>query len=201
MASIILVLVVSYCLWPELHNKRETTKSALASFVYLGSFAAHLGAQLWMTFVSGLALYFSLPRHTFGLCQEILFPKYFLLNTILSCATLIAFAKINKNFDDLRWIFQLAVLSLCVIIEMTIYFYLTPPLLALMRVKYQFEQKLGNGQEVGYQETFTGFRCPHYQQIHKSFRKVHIKCAIGNVIAICCTFMHLYYLSSKIEIR
>lgn len=112
--------------------------------------------------------------------------------------TLITFVKINANFADLLWTSQLLVLSICVIIEMIIYLYLTPSLLRLMRAKYQFEQKLGNGQEVGYQESFTGIRCPRYQQIHKSFRKIHIKVAIGNVIAICCTFMHLYYLSSKI---
>lgn len=167
-------------------------------FVYLASFAAHFGAQIWMTFVSGLALYFSLPRHTFGMCQEILFPKYFLLNTALSSMTLITFAKIDANFDDQQRVAQLLVLSLCVIIETAIYFYLTPTLLKLMRAKYQFEEKLGNGQEVGYQQTFHGFKCPRYQQIHKNFRKVHVKVAIGNIIAICCTCQHLYYLASKV---
>ena len=170
----------------------------LTTFIYLSSFATHFGAQIWMTFVSGLALYFSLPRHTFGKCQEVLFPKYFLLNTILSSATLITFAKMNSNVNDLRWIIQVIVLSLCVIIEMTIYLYLTPALLKYMKLKYQFEKNLGNGQEVGYQETVNGLRNHTYQEINKRFRKVHMKCAIGNVVAICCTSLHLYYMASKI---
>jgi hypothetical protein len=167
-------------------------------FIYLGSFAAHLGSQIWMTFVSGLALYFSLPRHTFGKCQEILFPKYFLQNTILSAATLITFTKINTNFNDLRGNVQVAILSLCVITEMTIYLYLTPSLLRLMRAKYQFEQKIGNGQEVGYQKSDDGLKNSSYKEINKSFRKVHMQCAMGNIFAICCTFMHLYYIASKV---
>lgn len=69
-----------------------------------------------------------------------------------------------------------------------------------MRAKYQFEEKLGNGKEIGYQKDFRGFKCPRYREIHGNFRTVHVKVAIGNVIAMCCSFMHLYYLASKISI-
>lgn len=204
LTSIILVLIISYNLWPEQYQDQELgnrkMRSPLTSFIYLSSFAAHFGAQLWMTFVSGLALYFSLPRHTFGLCQEVLFPKYFLINTLLSTMTLITFAKMHTNFNDLRWLTQLITLSICLIIEMTIFLYLTPSLLKLMRAKYQFEQKLGNGDEIGFQKTLPAFECPEYKEVHKKFRKVHMTCAMGNVIAICCTSMHLYYLASKINI-
>ncbi|KAG5682829.1 hypothetical protein PVAND_012153 [Polypedilum vanderplanki] len=205
LASIILVLFISFNVWPETYqdcqHAGEKLKSPLTSFIYLGSFAAHFGAQLWMTFVSGLALYFALPRHTFGICQEILFPKYFLINTLLSTMTLITFAKLHTNFNDLRWITQLMTLSICLFIEMIIFLYLTPSLLKLMRAKYQYELKLGNGDEIGYQRTLPSvIECPEYKEVHKKFRRVHFKCAMGNVVTICCTFMHLYYLASKITI-
>jgi hypothetical protein len=200
-----IVLLISYNLWPAPSESLERngqlrSKSQLISFIYLASFAAHFGAQMWMTFVSGLALYFSLPRHTFGMCQEVLFPKYFFINTLLSITTLITFTKIDTKFNDARWIVQLATLTLCLVLEMLIYFYLTPPLLKLMRAKYQFEQKLGNGQEIGYHKMLASFKCPQYKSIHNQFRKLHFKCAMGNVIAICCTFIHLHYLASKITI-
>jgi hypothetical protein len=83
---------------------------------------------------------------------------------------------------------------------MIISLYLTEPLLKLMRIKYQYEQKLGSGDEIGYQKALPTFDCPEYKEAHKSFRKVHFKCAIGNIISICCTSMHLYYLASKITI-
>lgn len=151
-----------------------------------------------MTFVSGLALYFSLPRHTFGKCQVILFPKYFLQNTALSTATLITFTKISRNFEDLRWSVQFVMLALCVLVEMIIYLYLTPALLKFMQLKYNFEQKVGNGQEIGYQESIDELKDSSYKEINKKFRKVHMQCAIGNIFAICCSFMHLYYIASKI---
>lgn len=200
-ASILIVLVISYSLWPELQNKHEGhSESASIKFFYFGSFAIHLGAQIWMTFVSGLALYFSLPRHTFGKCQQILFPKYFLMNTFLSGTTLVTFAKINANINDTRWLVQLMVLSICVIIEMTIYFYLTPAMIKLMEAKYKFERAAHIGQEIGYQQEVGGLNTSRYQQIHKKFRKIHMTVAIGNVIAIGCSFAHLYYLASKITI-
>lgn len=72
-------------------------QSPLWGVLYLGSFSAHLGAQIWMTFISGLSLYFALPRHTFGNIQQVLFPKYFLLNAVLSLITLIVFLKSNNS--------------------------------------------------------------------------------------------------------
>lgn len=199
LASILLVLFISYSVWPE-DGEKVKARCSLTTFIYLGSFAAHFGAQIWMTFVSGLALYFSLPRHTFGMCQEVLFPKYFLINTLLSTMTLITFTKMHTNFSDIRWTTQLLALTLCLVIEMVIFLYLTGPLLRLMRIKYQYEQKLGNGSEIGYQKALPAFDCPEYKEAHNKFRKIHIKCAVGNIIAICCTSMHLYYLASKITI-
>lgn len=206
----LIVLFISFNIFPEpksteldephLTTAARPSKSPMTIFMYLASFSIHFGAQIWMTFVSGLALYFSLPRHTFGMCQEVLFPKYFLLNTLLSVVTVVTFAKINANFNDFRWISQLAILSLCLIIEMVISFYLTPSLLRLMRAKYQYERELGNGQEVGYQKTLPAFSCEEYKKTHKNFRRVHMMCAMGNVVAICCTFAHLYYLATKISI-
>lgn len=206
LASMLIVLIVSFTILPESKNygdeeeQSSRLKSPLVTFLYLASFATHFGAQIWMTFVSGLALYFSLPRHTFGMCQEVLFPKYFLLNTLLSTMTVITFAKINANFNDFRWFTQFALLALCLVIEMTISFYLTPSLLQLMRAKYRYERELGNGQEVGYQKVLPAFNCDEYKRVHKRFRKVHMMCAMGNVIAICCTSAHLYYLATKISI-
>lgn len=75
----------------------ETQLSPVVTLIYLASFSAHFGAQIWMTFISGLALYFSLPRHTFGHVQKVLFPKYFLLNATLSLITLVVFLRSNNK--------------------------------------------------------------------------------------------------------
>lgn len=181
------------------NSSAQTSK--VANFVYLCSFSAHFGCQIWMTFVSGLALYFSLPRHTFGRCQEILFPKYFLLNAIFSCMTLITFAKFTSaKTPNLHRTLQVIAISLCALIEMIIYIYMTPTLLKYMRLKYQFEEHLGAGREVGHQEKFQGIDNPSYRLINKKFRSFHLKCAVGNIICSMISFFHLYYIASNIQI-
>lgn len=78
-------------------EKKTSSDSTIWSLLYLGAFSTHFGAQIWMTFVSGLALYFSMPRHTFGHIQKILFPKYFLLNSVLSLVTLYVFVRAHNS--------------------------------------------------------------------------------------------------------
>uniref|UniRef100_A0A336KQD8 CSON012503 protein n=1 Tax=Culicoides sonorensis TaxID=179676 RepID=A0A336KQD8_CULSO len=168
--------------------------------MYLGVFATHFGAQMWMTFVSGLSLYFNLPRHIFGQCQQILFPRYFTLNSILSIIALITFIKAH---DHQRWILssyvQVIVLTLCAVIELTVRLYLAPPMLKLLHQKYRLESYEGVGKEIGRFEDHSMLEknlC--YKEIHMKFRKYHTIIATGNILTVVCTFVHLHYLASKI---
>lgn len=97
-AHLITALSVLYIAYLSFPSKSQSPISPLWTLVYLISFSTHFGAQIWMTFVSGLALYFSLPRHIFGSVQVVLFPKYFLLNAILSLVNLAIFLR-TKNQD------------------------------------------------------------------------------------------------------
>lgn len=87
------VLTIAGLLLP---NDGPQNNSRLWTLLYLGSFSMHFGAQIWMTFISGLSLYFSIPRHTFGCVQIVLFPKYFLLNAVLSFITLTVFLRTHN---------------------------------------------------------------------------------------------------------
>lgn len=208
-AHVIAVSIVSFVLlavWPNLLENEEAAmnankrRSGLALITYLGAFATHFGAQIWMTFVSGLALYFALPRHTFGLCQQILFPKYFAMNSMLSILTLILFIKVIAGRWEFSSYVQVIALSTCAVIEVTVRLYLAPPLLRLMREKHKFEVTVGSGQEVGTLEPGDLVKCPHYQGIHKAFRRIHMTVAMGNMTVLVCTFLHLHYLASKISV-
>ncbi|KAL1493356.1 hypothetical protein ABEB36_011425 [Hypothenemus hampei] len=177
-----------------------TTLSPIWTLLYLGSFSAHFGAQIWMTFVSGLALYFSLPRHTFGSIQKVLFPKYFLLNATLSLVTLVIFLTVkNHELKTMEIGIQAIAMFLCFLIELVIFLYLTPPLLVLISIKIQIEKEAGVGLEVGKLEPGNLLKCPHYVKIHKAFRKIHMQVAIGNVVTMACTSLHLYYLACKLS--
>ncbi|XP_053948236.1 uncharacterized protein LOC128856852 isoform X1 [Anastrepha ludens] len=181
----------------EQHAQRHNTLAAIA---YLGAFATHFGAQIWMTFISGLSLYFSLPRHTFGQCQQILFPRYFALSSVLSISMLILFVKYFLNSWTVATMVQLTALATTALIELMIRLYLAPPMLRLMHEKYRIEGAIGSGREVGSLEQGDLINCPHYQRIHKTFRRIHMTIAMGNMTVLLATCLHLYFLASKIQI-
>lgn len=196
------VLVVAHLLIPKNSSTpiEQASSSPLWGLLYLGSFSMHLGAQIWMTFVSGLSLYFSIPRHTFGCVQKVLFPKYFLLNAVLSFITLTMFLKTNnKKMGNTQITTQAISMIVCFLIELIIRLYFTTPLLALITSKNQIEKDAGVGQEVGEFNPKKLLNNNDYMEIHKSFRKVHMTIAIGNVITMGCTMLHLFYLSQKIS--
>ncbi|XP_058127844.1 transmembrane protein 205 [Anopheles ziemanni] len=225
-SAIVLSLVV-VALWPNLIGSSASSKcaqsqqdlateqsSTLTQIAYLGSFAVHFGAQIWMTFVSGLALYFSLPRHTFGRIQEVLFPKYFTLGTSLSTVSLLGFVELRRTKQpelagrhlahwDTSDLVQIVALGATAALELFVRLYLAPPMLRLMHEKHRIEARADLGQEVG---QFDGVgngrleRSQHYKRTHKKFRQIHMTIAILNMITLSCTCVHLLYLATRIQI-
>lgn len=167
-------------------------------------------------------MYFSLPRHIFGLCQQVLFPKYYCLGSILSIFTLILFVKSNTESWGANSVLQTIALALCALTELgskflhkknfnlsiinynyflfTVRLYLAPPLLRLMKEKHQYEFKAGTGSEIGHLDQGGLKRCTSYQKIQKSFRRFHSLIAIGNIISLTCTCIHLQYLAQRITL-
>lgn len=92
---IVLIATIS-CVLFETPSEEEKRKSPFMHMIYFGSVSAHFGTQLWMTFVSGLSLYFNLPRCIFRTVQQILFPTYFSINSTLSFVSLLIFL-LNNN--------------------------------------------------------------------------------------------------------
>ncbi|XP_065364995.1 uncharacterized protein LOC135958059 [Calliphora vicina] len=172
----------------------------LALIAYLGAFSTHFGAQIWMTFVSGLSLYFSLPRHMFGQCQQILFPKYFAMNAALSITMLILYVKFFISTWTLPQCIQLGALALTGAIELLVRLYLAPPLLRLMHEKYKIEGTIGSGKEIGSLVQGDLIKCPHYQRIHKAFRRIHMTVAIGNMITMAASCLQLYNIAGQLQI-
>lgn len=184
---------------PTITTTGATNKLAL--FGYLSTFAIQFGAQMWMTFVSGLALYFSLQRHTFGQVQRVLFPKYFALNASLGVVKLFSFCKLLDGAERIGTasFVQIILIGLATLIEAGIYLHLVEPLLNLMVLKQKYERMVGSGEEVGYENQKQLKASPAYQKVHKAFRRTHMIVAMGNLTTVACTFAHLYYMVQKIE--
>ncbi|XP_015517342.2 transmembrane protein 205 [Neodiprion pinetum] len=195
------VLCVTSAMVPstERTNIAGQPHSRTASFIYLTSFVIHFGAQIWMTFVSGLTLYFALPRHSFGEVQRVLFPRYFSLNACLSLITLLIFVKHHPmNTWDTEIAIQVFGMSGAFFLELLIRLYLTPPLLRLIIQKNALERAAGVGTEIGRHNPGPLKHCPHYLIIHRAFRRVHVTIAMGNMVTMACTVLHLHYISSKL---
>lgn len=77
--------------------------------------------------------------------------------------------------------------------------YLAPPMLNLLHQKYRLEDREGVGKEVGRLEIHDMLtKNLTFSQIHREFRRYHTIIAIGNLLTVVCTFVHLHYLASKI---
>lgn len=91
-------------------------------------------------------------------------------------------------------------MSVCFLTQLVIRLYLTPPLLVLISEKNEIEKSVGVGLEVGKLDPGKLKNCQNYLKVHQKFRKIHMSIAIGNLIAMACTMLHLYYLSQKLTI-
>lgn len=197
--SIILVAILSAVCFPLERKQSNLLASRFTYLTYFTAFSLHVGSQFWMTFVSGLSLYFNLARHAFGDVQKILFPRYFTLNCTLSAVTAIQFARLYTfaQNNDFHTFLQLITLTLCFAVEFSIRVFLVPSVLELISSKTTIEKAAGIGQEIGHYELGPLLKCPHYMSLHRSFRKVHMYTAIGNIVAIMCSAFHLYFLAYK----
>lgn len=174
----------------------------LALFGYLSTFAIQFGSQMWMTFVSGLALYFSLPRHTFGQCQRVLFPKYFLMNATLGLVKLYSFCSMldDKERIGTAAFVQIVLIGGATLIEAGIYLHLVEPLLNLIDLKHKYELMVGSGQEVGFENLKALKAAPAYKKVHKAFRKTHSLIAMGNLATVACSVSHIYFMCQRIQL-
>lgn len=193
-----IAVIVSMSMMFSKPETKHRQQSSLLSFIYLSSFVIHFGSQIWMTFVSGLSLYFALPRHAFGEVQRVLFPRYFTINAILSLITILTFVKYPINNWNTEISVQIGTMIIAFLIELLVRLYLVPPMMHLMCHKIALERAAGIGKEVGRFSAGPLNDCPHYLRIHQSFRKLHMVIAIGNILTMACTVSHLYYISSKL---
>lgn len=156
--------------------------------LYVGAVATHFGAQIWMTLVSGIVLFFSLPRHEFGRVQTVLFPLYYAFNAGMSLIALLSYFKTQyiTKFENTSWI-QLALLLAVFSIEAYVRLWLVKPMLRAKHVKTQMEEATGGGQEVGRLVLGELAHCPRYLRVLKTFRTYHSTIATGTMLTLGCS--------------
>uniref|UniRef100_T1IS77 TMEM205-like domain-containing protein n=1 Tax=Strigamia maritima TaxID=126957 RepID=T1IS77_STRMM len=183
-AHLVVLLFVVY-FWSIITNDspKDLSSSPFLNLIYLASFAFHFGAQIWMTFVSGIILFLTVPRHTFGLVQEQLFPRYFLLNTALSFITVNTFLQRINIWAEQT---QMVLLCVCFFSELITWLYLVPPILSIL-------------QGTGGEDSKRANQCPLHGPLKKCFKRLHNVAAVANIIAIACNTLHLYHLANQLS--
>lgn len=192
------VCYLSFLLFPG-EVKKPQEPSALSNMIYLTTFATQFGAQFWMTFVSGIVLFFNLPRQVFGQVQRILFPKYFCMNACLGFVTLFLFLKHHPSYkSDSQLLAQTVSLAACFLVQLLTRLYIVPPMLVAMEARGALEARAGVGMEIGHHDPGRLRHCPYYNSLHRRFRSFHVACAGANVLAFACNVCHIYYLSQHL---
>lgn len=72
-------------------------------------------------------------------------------------------------------------------------------MIKLISKKTDLEEKAGIGMEVGIHKPGDLINDTNYIKVHKTFRKVHMTIAMGNMITLACSIFHLHYITGKIQ--
>nr|XP_045609471.1 transmembrane protein 205-like [Procambarus clarkii] len=196
--TIVAVVYLAFRLFPD-SRRHATEASTLTRLLYVASVSTVFGSQVWMTFVSGLALFFSVPRHVFAQVQQVLFPLYFLCNAALMLVAVVTYTQHHPtHLWDTHQVMQGAILVTCFLVNLGIRLYLAPVLTRLITVKIAIEREAGMGEEVASSKPGRLSHCPHYMRLHRAFRRTHMIIAIGNMVSMSATSLHLYYLATKL---
>lgn len=196
--TIVAVVSLAFRLCPD-SRRSPAESSTLTRLVYIATVSAVFGAEFWMTFVSGLALFFSVPRHVFAQVQVVLFPLYFLLKAVLLLLALFAYTQHRPTHTwNTSQFVQGTLLAVGFLVNLAIRLYLSPPLISLITIKMAIEREEGLGKEVGTSAPGRLQHCPHYMRMHRAFRKIHAMIAVGNIISMATTSLHLYNLAIEL---
>ncbi|KAK4293097.1 hypothetical protein Pmani_034172 [Petrolisthes manimaculis] len=198
LVTIVAVVYLAFRLFPD-HRRHATEAATLTRLIHVAAVATVFGSQVWMTFVSGLALFLSVPRHVFAQVQQVLFPLYFLCNAALMLVAVVTYTQHHPtHLWDAHQLMQGAILVSCFLVNLGIRLYLSPVLTKLITVKVAIEREAGMGQEVGTSKPGLLSNCPHYMRLYRTFRRIHLSIAAGNVMSMAATSLHLYYLATKL---
>ena len=186
--------------------------------IHLFSFACFYGCSMWVTFVAGLVMFKSLPRHVFGKLQAKLFPKYFqfsILWIIISLGMEVVVLydyhqspQMNSDMKKLLMPKKQSCILFAILVMLLINLYvLEPKTTKIMFKRHVVERKMNTGHEVGVTkpapsilEAAEKSDVELLASLSKEFGKLHGMSASLNLLALIFGTWHLCWLGSLIQI-
>ncbi|PVD32419.1 hypothetical protein C0Q70_07853 [Pomacea canaliculata] len=195
-AVVVITLFTSFLLFPG--RRRMDSSSTIIAMIHLGSFTAQYGAQLWVTLVAGLTMFYNLPRHMFGQVQSRLFPMFFLWSLVTSAVTMATFVTLRPlDLWEAAHIAQgicMLVGFLCAAVNSLV---IAPLIVRNMVAAFSMEVAAGLGDVIGYADMSEMKKTnPAYSACYKKFRRCHGLSALLTVLSLVANTVQLYYLAS-----
>lgn len=176
---------------------------SLLRLVHLAAFSTWLGVQVWVTFIAGVTMFRHLPRHTFGFIQGKLFPKYFLLGTILSCASILSYLVEHPftswGYREKMQGYSLAV-SLVMVLANLVYF--EPQTSRCVAAKHVLEKEQQAGNTIGKiddDKMEILKKNEKYVALDKRFFLLHSLSSIANLVALSAQAIHLWHIAGHLS--
>ncbi|KAH9306648.1 hypothetical protein KI387_011052, partial [Taxus chinensis] len=142
---------------------------------HLLSFATSWGAALWVTFIGGIIMFKTLPRHQFGNLQGKMFPAYFSMIGVCGAISVAAFGLLHpwasaSSAEKL----QMGLLVSSLIFTLTNLLIFTPMTMNMMKARHKIEREENIGNEVGLSKNREAAkRNPKLAEINKKFGMIH----------------------------
>ncbi|RUS91635.1 hypothetical protein EGW08_000608, partial [Elysia chlorotica] len=166
--------------------------------LHLGSFGANFGAQMWVSFVAGLTMFYSLPRHLFGKVQSRLFPMFYLWSLFFSAVTLSTFLE-RHPYDtwDSSLSVRAVILIVCFLTAAVNSLFVSRVIVSAMLQVFRKEVEAGMGDVIGHANSIELKKDPEYCRSYRTFRRFHGLSAMLVVTSMVCNVVYLYHIMSQ----
>jgi len=148
--AFVLVTVLAGCTW--FPSSSLTSSNHGLMLIHLLAFSSWFGCSVWVSFIAGIVMFKTLPRHTFGRLQSKLFPAYFIFSAgalIIAIGTssgvLLPTTSIT-NTSTSTIPYSLITIMACTLLNLL---YFEPATTAVMYKRHAVEKRLGTGHEIG----------------------------------------------------
>ncbi|XP_041361522.1 transmembrane protein 205-like [Gigantopelta aegis] len=192
----VIVILTSFVLFPG--GRKIDGQSTFISLIHLGSWAANYGAQLWVTLVAGLTMFYNLPRHMFGKVQSRLFPMFFLWSLVTAAVQLGTFVAQHpmESWQSAHTV-EVVTLTTGFLTAAMNSLILSPLIVKAMVKTFRLEVEAGITDVIGHADVTELKKDPIYRDAYRMFRRYHGLGALMTLAGLASNSIHLYYLTCQ----
>lgn len=179
--ALVLVGVLGGCTWYS--SAVSNTTSHTMVLMHLLAVSSWFGCSVWVSFVAGIIMFQTLPRHVFGRLQAKLFPAYFQFSTVTLVVAIATSGVLMDNDNNESLPYSLLVILACTLLNLL---YFEPATTRVMYQRHAVEKRLGTGHEIGKlkPEDPQKAKDPQLVALSKTFGMLHGISSLLNLVAL-----------------